>query len=83
MMVRIRVVQRDLWIIGVIAESDLLHIDSELHFLIREKSKLEARLTSTEPKETTLAGFCEECGNYSPSLKKLNGEWLDEDCRNQ
>jgi signal-transduction protein with cAMP-binding, CBS, and nucleotidyltransferase domain len=77
------VVEQDQRKIGLIAESDLMRVDSELHFLIRERSKLEARLTPTVPQEVTLAGFCEECGNYSPRLKKVDGEWLDEDCRDQ
>lgn len=67
--------------VGIIAESDIIRVTPELHFLIRERSKLEAGLTPTVPQEVVLAGFCEECGNYSPRLRNINGRWLDEECR--
>jgi CBS domain-containing protein len=78
--IRRLVVERDHQKVGIISESDMIRVDSELHFLIRERSKLEARLTPGRPQAVTLAGFCEECGNYSPRLRKVNGHWLDEDC---
>jgi hypothetical protein len=74
------VVERNHQKTGVIAESDIIRVDPELHFLIRERSKLEARTTPNEPQSVTLAGYCEECGNYSARLRKVDGQWLDEDC---
>jgi signal-transduction protein with cAMP-binding, CBS, and nucleotidyltransferase domain len=79
--VRRLVVERDHQKVGIISESDMVRVDSELHFLIRERTKLEARLAPAEPQGLTLAGFCEECGNYSNRLRKVDGRWLDEDCR--
>jgi CBS domain-containing protein len=79
--IRRLVVERDHQKVGIIAESDMIRIEPELHFLIRERSKLEARMTTSEPKEVNLAGVCEECGNYSVRLRKVDGQWLDEDCR--
>jgi len=68
--------------IGIIAESDIVRVDPELHFLIREKSKLEAQFPSpTEPQEVTFSGFCQDCGNYSDDLRNVNGRWLCEECR--
>jgi signal-transduction protein with cAMP-binding, CBS, and nucleotidyltransferase domain len=79
--VRRLVVERNHQKTGVIAESDIIRVDPELHFLIRERSKLEARTTPNEPQSVSLAGYCEECGNYSARLRKVDGQWLDEDCR--
>jgi signal-transduction protein with cAMP-binding, CBS, and nucleotidyltransferase domain len=79
--IRRLVVERDHQKVGIIAESDMIRVDSELHFLIRERSKLEARMTPNEPTGVTLSGSCEECGNYSARLRKVDGRWLDEDCR--
>lgn len=68
--------------IGIIAESDIVRVDPELHFLIREKSKLEAQFPSpTEPQEITFSGFCQDCGNYLDDLRNVNGRWLCEECR--
>jgi signal-transduction protein with cAMP-binding, CBS, and nucleotidyltransferase domain len=79
--IRRLVVEKDHRKVGIIAESDMIRVDSQLHFLIRERSKLEGRMTPNEPGRVILAGFCEECGNYSARLRKVDGRWLDEDCR--
>jgi len=65
--------------IGIITESDMVRVAPELHFLIRERSQLEAQLSPTEPQEVTFSGFCEECGNYSGHLRNVNGKWLCEE----
>jgi len=62
--IRRLVVERDHQKVGVIAESDMIRIDPEMHFLIRERSKLNARMVPNEPQRVTLGRFCEECGNY-------------------
>jgi signal-transduction protein with cAMP-binding, CBS, and nucleotidyltransferase domain len=68
--------------VGIIAESDIVRVDPELHFLIREKSRLEAQFPSpTEPREVTFSGFCQDCENYSDDLRNVNGRWLCEECR--
>jgi CBS domain-containing protein len=68
--------------VGIIAESDSVRVDPELHFLIREKSRLEAQFPSpTEPREVTFSGFCQDSENYSDDLKNVNGRWLCEECR--
>lgn len=67
--------------VGMIAESDIVRVTPELHLLIRERSRLEARVAPKEPRETILTGFCEECENYSGWLKNIDGRWLCEDCR--
>ena len=67
-------------IVGIIAESDLVHVAPELHLLIRERSKIEAERNLTEPQNLTFTGFCEDCRNYSNTLINVSGEWLCEDC---
>jgi len=79
--IRRLVVERNHEKVGIIAESDIIHVYPELHFLIRERSKLEPTATRTQPSETLLAGSCEECENYSSGLKNINGTWLCEHCR--
>ena len=79
--VRRLVVEKNYRKVGIIAESDIVRVNPELHYLIRERSKLQATLTPSEPREVVLAGYCEECGNYSPRLRNTNGRWLDQECR--
>ena len=78
--IRRLVVERNHEKAGIITESNIVRVDPELHFLIRERSKLEATLTRTQPQEILLAGSCDECQNYSSELKNINGRWLCEDC---
>ncbi len=79
--VRRLVVEKDERKVGVITESDIIRIDPEVHFLIRERSKLEARPSPAEPRRVVLTGSCEECENYSSDLRNVDGTWLCEDCR--
>jgi signal-transduction protein with cAMP-binding, CBS, and nucleotidyltransferase domain len=81
--VRRLVVEKNHQKVGIIAESDIIRIDPELHFLIRERAKLEAKPSFTEPSRLLLAGFCEECENYSGELRNISGMWLCEECRAQ
>jgi signal-transduction protein with cAMP-binding, CBS, and nucleotidyltransferase domain len=78
--VRRLVVERDHDKVGIVAESDIVRVAPELHFLIREQSRLDARPSSKEPDRVVLSGFCEECGNYSSVLTNLNSMWLCQDC---
>jgi signal-transduction protein with cAMP-binding, CBS, and nucleotidyltransferase domain len=79
--VRRLVVKHEGKIVGIIGESDIIRIEPDLHFLIRERSKLKPKLNPAERQTIMLAGYCEECDNYSPQLKKVDGRWLDEDCK--
>jgi CBS domain-containing protein len=66
--------------LGTIVESDIIGVDPELHFVIREKSKLEPQFR-VRPREVTFSGYCQDCENYSDDLRKVSGRWLCEECR--
>jgi len=66
--------------LGTIVESDIMGVDPELHFLIREKSKLEPQF-HVRPREVTFSGYCQDCENYSGDLRNVSGRWLCEECR--
>jgi hypothetical protein len=69
-------------VVGIISESDIVRVEPELHFLIRERSRLGVgKVRPLEPRGVVLEGFCEECENYSGDLIKVNGKWLCEECR--
>lgn len=80
--IRRLLVEENHQMVGIIAESDIIRVDPDLHFLIREKSRLEAQFPSpTGPQEVTFSGFCQDCSNYSDDLRNVNGRWLCEECR--
>lgn len=78
--IRRLVVDENQTIVGIIAETDMIRVAPELHFLIRERSKLEVQLIPTTPDEMTFVGFCEDCGNHSNDLSNVSGEWLCDEC---
>ena len=67
---------------GIISEFDIVRIEPELFFLVREHTRLMYNPSdSVTPRDIRLAGFCEECDNYSEDLDKVNGKWVCVDCR--
>jgi CBS domain-containing protein len=80
--VRRLVVEGSSGVVGIISETDLVRVEPELHFLIRERSRLGVSYPSDVGSSgVSLAGVCEECEVYSGDLKNVDGRWLCEDCR--
>jgi len=72
--IRRLVVEENQKILGIIAEADMIRVAPELHFLIRERSKLEVQLIPTKPHEMTFAGCMHACGSIpspAPSTRNL------------
>ena len=66
-------------LVGIVTERDLVKAEPALLELMKEKGNLEHILPSE--KEVLLSGNCEECRNYSESLRLVEGKYLCEDCR--
>jgi len=65
-------------LVGIISSKDILSVTPELIEIIQEKAKI----TSTEETEESLplAGYCDNCGEWSDNLREANGSYLCEDC---
>jgi len=70
--------KKDLMIIGIITEDDIIRMEPGLHKLIEEYSKWD--ISNLTIDEGTLSGICEICGNYSDDLKSVEGRMRCEDC---
>jgi len=69
-------------IVGVISEFDIVKVEPALHTLIREKSQWD--ITSAfAAGEGSVTGICEVCGEYSESLKSVDGRMTCEECAPQ
>jgi CBS domain-containing protein len=65
-------------LIGVITQTDIVKISPSVYDLIFEKAQVEkAPLIESE---MGMAGECEECDNYSESLRNVNGTLVCEEC---
>jgi signal-transduction protein with cAMP-binding, CBS, and nucleotidyltransferase domain len=80
--IRRLVVKNKKQVVGIISSSDIIRVEPELHFLIRERSRLGLGRVRPLGLETPLiSGICEDCRNYSPDLRNVDGKWLCEECR--
>jgi len=71
-------------LVGVISSKDILAITPELIELIQEKARIQGGSTVEEPAwHPPLAGYCDECGQWSDDLQEAEGTFLCEDCRTE
>lgn len=66
-------------LIGIIAGSDVVKIDPALYEIVREKVALEQQQLICSP-EFRFSGECDECGNYSDTLRSKDGKLLCDEC---
>jgi signal-transduction protein with cAMP-binding, CBS, and nucleotidyltransferase domain len=65
-------------LIGVITQTDIVRISPSVYDLIFEKAKVEGGAMLED--EIGMSGECEECENYSESLRNVNGTLVCEEC---
>lgn len=72
-------------LVGLVSSKDILAVTPELIEIIQEKAKIgEAAAAEEEvPEQTPLAGYCDQCGQWSDTLKEGEGDFLCEDCRSE
>ncbi|MEM2091840.1 MAG: CBS domain-containing protein [Candidatus Bathyarchaeia archaeon] len=65
-------------LVGIISSKDILSVTPELIEIIQER----ARISGGEEVEerVPLAGYCDNCGEWSDNLKEADGSYLCEDC---
>lgn len=65
-------------LVGVLTQTDIVRISPSVYDLIYEKAKTEA--APLIESEVGVTGECEECGNYSESLRNVNGTLVCGEC---
>jgi signal-transduction protein with cAMP-binding, CBS, and nucleotidyltransferase domain len=72
-------------LVGLVSSKDILAVTPELIEIIQERAKIEKAAASEEevPEQTPLAGYCDQCGQWSDTLKEGEGDFLCEDCRSE
>ena len=66
---------------GIIAGKDILAITPELIEIIEEKARIETNFPEELTESVPMAGYCDQCGQWSEDLKELEGKFLCEECR--
>jgi CBS domain-containing protein len=67
-------------LVGIVSNKDLLGVMPELIEIMQEKNQIEGSAT-VECEETLLSGYCENCNEYSESLKEWEGRNICDECR--
>lgn len=71
-------------LVGLLSSKDILAVTPELIEIIQEKAKIGEAAAAEEASELTpLAGYCDQCGQWSDTLKENEGDFLCEDCRSE
>jgi len=71
-------------LVGLISSKDILAITPELIEIIQEKARIEGGTAVEEaPWHPPLAGYCDQCGQWSDDLQEIEGSFLCEDCRTE
>jgi CBS domain-containing protein len=68
-------------LVGVISSKDILAITPELIETIQEKARIQGEIEAQEaPEHPPLAGYCDQCGQWSDALREVEGNFLCEEC---
>lgn len=68
-------------LVGIVSSRDILAITPELIEIIREKARIEVATVEEAPEHPPLAGYCDQCGQWSDTLREAEGNFLCEECR--
>lgn len=66
-------------LVGMVSMSDIISVTPELFEIISEKTRI---LTSPDTKQLShLAGYCDQCNQWSDGLIDMDGRFVCEECR--
>jgi CBS domain-containing protein len=68
-------------LVGIISSKDILGVMPELIEIMQERSRIEGAARTEEDEEVPLSGYCDNCDEYSESLKERNGQNICDECR--
>jgi CBS domain-containing protein len=66
-------------LVGIISISDILAITPELFDIISEKTRIVTNAATREP--SYLAGYCDQCNQWSDLLLEIDNKFVCEECR--
>lgn len=69
-------------LVGLVSSKDILAITPELIEIIQERARIENRGAAEEVSERSLlAGYCDNCGQWSDHLSEVEGSFMCVECR--
>lgn len=74
-------VVKDNRLVGLVTETELINISPAVYDLIKEN--IESRACFSNSYESHVTGICDSCGNYSESLKLVEGMLICPSCNQE
>lgn len=70
-------------LVGIISSKDILAVTPELLEIMQERARIRTETVAEEeaPEYPPLAGYCDQCGQWSDNLQEVEGNFLCEECR--
>ncbi len=66
-------------LVGIISSKDILAVTPELIDIIQERARIE--VAEEEFQQHPSAGYCDQCGRWSDTLREVEGNFICEECR--
>lgn len=71
-------------LVGVVSSKDILAAIPELIEIMQEKARIQGEKEAQEaPEHSPLAGYCDQCGQWSDALREVEGNFICEDCEEE
>lgn len=70
-------------LLGIVSSKDILAVTPELIEILQAKTQILESGEEAIPQSPFLAGYCDQCGNWSYSLQEVNGEFLCQECQTE
>lgn len=70
-------------LLGVVSSKDILAVTPELIEILQAKTEILESEEDMIPEISPWAGYCAYCGNWSYSLREVDGEFLCEECKTE
>ena len=67
-------------LVGIVSSKDILAVTPELLEIMQERARIEG-FVEEEAQHSPLAGYCDQCGRWSDTLKEVEGNLLCEECQ--
>lgn len=67
--------------VGIISSKDILAITPELIEIQQEKAKIESKAEAEDEEYLQMAGYCDQCRQWSNTLEEVEGSFICEDCK--
>ncbi len=68
-------------LVGIVTSKDILKVAPEIIDILMESTRIAEPFESSIAEVEVIAGYCDECGEWSESLREIEGKMICPECR--